>query len=118
MKIFTCGACGQVLFFDNVRCEKCGRTLAYLPGRGIVAGDETRLCQNYTEHAACSWGVEKPGEAFCLACRFNDVIPDLSDPAALAAWRRVESAKRRLFYTLVELGLPLERKQDAQDRGL
>jgi hypothetical protein len=30
MKIFQCQACGQVLHFENTRCESCGRTLGYL----------------------------------------------------------------------------------------
>ena len=31
MKLFKCQACGQVLLFENTRCEKCARQLGYLP---------------------------------------------------------------------------------------
>src|SRR6476646_3642569 len=40
MKIFTCKKCNHVLFFENVRCTRCGATLAYLPDRGIITALE------------------------------------------------------------------------------
>ena len=33
MKLFSCQGCGQLLYFENVRCENCGRALGYLPDR-------------------------------------------------------------------------------------
>jgi hypothetical protein len=77
-----------------------------------------RLCANYTEHGVCNWAVpsEDP-EPLCLACRLNDVIPNLSDPLAKTAWQRMEIAKRRLLYTAMGLGLPVESKVESQ-RGL
>ncbi|MEO3430337.1 zinc-ribbon domain-containing protein [Pelagibius sp. CAU 1746] len=30
MKVFECQDCGQLLFFENTRCEHCGRLLGYL----------------------------------------------------------------------------------------
>jgi len=30
MKLFSCQACGQLLYFENVRCENCGHALGYL----------------------------------------------------------------------------------------
>ena len=30
MKLFSCQGCGQLLYFENVRCENCGRALGYL----------------------------------------------------------------------------------------
>jgi hypothetical protein len=137
MKLFTCAACQQVLFFENVNCTRCGHILAFLPDRGILSamegaagsseltalspsakGARYRLCTNYTEHAACNWAIPAGDrDAFCRACAYNDIIPNLSDPQAKDAWRRVERAKRRLFHTLIELGLPLERKATSP-RGL
>ena len=29
MKLFKCQACGQVLYFENTRCERCSRQLGY-----------------------------------------------------------------------------------------
>ena len=123
MKIFAC-VCEQVLFFESVTCTRCGRVLAFLPDRGVVAPLETedaryRPCRNYDEHAVCNWAVPE-GEAgeYCRACRLNQTIPNLADPAAKAAWQRLEIAKRRLIFTLLELGLPVEGKAEDPERGL
>jgi hypothetical protein len=31
VKLFKCQSCGQVLYFENVRCESCEHQLGYLP---------------------------------------------------------------------------------------
>jgi len=140
MKIFTCSACKNVVFFENSQCTRCGHGLAYLPDRGVLSamepaldgasgvqlaldpaaeGARYRLCKNYTDHAVCNWAVpEDEGHEYCLACRLNETIPDSSDPTAHASWHGMEIAKRRLVYTLLELGLPVEPKQADQQRGL
>jgi hypothetical protein len=41
MKVFTCSACGQAVFFDNVRCTNCGRGLAFLPDLGVMSAIES-----------------------------------------------------------------------------
>jgi hypothetical protein len=41
MKLFECQHCGQALYFENTRCESCGRNLGYLPAaETITALDE------------------------------------------------------------------------------
>src|SRR3954453_20910768 len=112
MRLFKC-VCGQVVFFENVRCTQCDRSLAYLPDtRRLSAiepaeqGDATvfkavgssaqgqryRLCANSTAHEACNWAVPEDDAAeLCESCRLNDVIPDLSKPGNLAAWKKLES---------------------------
>ncbi len=30
MKLFECQKCGQLLHFENTRCERCGRTRGYV----------------------------------------------------------------------------------------
>ena len=40
MKLFACQACGQLLYFENIRCENCGRTLGYLPDLGTLSSLE------------------------------------------------------------------------------
>jgi len=140
MNIFTCSACKHLLFFENSQCTRCGHTLAYLPDAGVLSAMEQavdgpadtyvaldtaakgvryRLCKNYTQYAVCNWAVpEHDSQEYCLACRLNATIPDLSDPAALSSWQGLEIAKRRLVYTLIELGLPIEGKQEDQQQGL
>jgi hypothetical protein len=147
VKLFACTKCRQLVFFENTRCLRCGQALAYLPDREAVSGIDPaggaagaapgsappdqlwrahaadgatyRLCRNWTDHAVCNWAVpaEDPHE-LCRACRLNDVIPDLSDPAALLAWSRLESAKRRLVYSLLQLGLPVDPKPESKEGGL
>ena len=137
MKLFDCQVCGQTLHFENTRCEGCGSRLGYVPedrdlhaivpvGAGLtqawqVAGDAARtfaLCAN-ARHDACNW-LLAPGEGdgLCLACRHNNTIPNLSKPGNLDLWRLMEAAKHRLFYTLVELGLPIVSREEDPERGL
>ena len=36
MKLFQCQNCGQQLYFENTRCERCGLALGYLPERETI----------------------------------------------------------------------------------
>ena len=31
MKLFSCPACGQAVYFENVTCVRCGRATGYDP---------------------------------------------------------------------------------------
>lgn len=134
MRTFRC-ACGARLFFENHNCLTCGHELGFLPGALAVAaitasGDGTfraaaddaapvRKCANYVEHAVCNWMVDAADpQPLCLACRLNNVIPDLGDPRRRAQWAMVENAKRRLVYSLLRLGLPVVPKTADPARGL
>ena len=143
MKNFTCSECQQLLFFENVTCTRCARMLAYLPDCVVVSalapvdanttderpllralspkaeGKRYRLCRNYMDHGACNWALaEDDAEHFCLACRLNVVIPDLSDLAAKEAWKHLERSKRRLVYTLIALRLPIVPRTVNAETGL
>ncbi len=141
MKLFACQRCHQILFFESVVCTRCGATLAYLEDRRLVAAVEPagegvwkllqpaatpgagattyRLCKNSSDYEVCNWAIPAAAESpYCLPCRLNHVIPDLSDPAAKAAWHRLEIAKRRVVATLLDLGLPVEPRDDAHPHGL
>jgi len=127
MKLFQCQNCGQPLYFENTRCERCGLSLGYLPAREAMtalkphagAGDPQlwraladaalyRLCAN-AAYDVCNWLVPAAAaDSYCAACRHNRVIPDLSLPENLSRWRALEVAKHRLFYTLFQLRLPAE----------
>ena len=77
-----------------------------------------RRCRN-AAFDACNWMVRADSdEQFCVACRPNRTIPDLSDPENLRRWRRLEGAKHRLFYTLMRLGLPVVPYQEDPKTGL
>ncbi|WP_237050712.1 putative zinc-binding metallopeptidase [Microvirga ossetica] len=134
MKLFKCQACGQLLHFENHACERCGHRLGYLPDTVTVSvlepdsdttwralaqpGSAHRFCAN-AEFDSSNWLVPATaGEAYCTACRHNGVIPNASDPANLAAWRVMEQAKYRLFYTLLQLRLPLKTRAEDPEHGL
>jgi hypothetical protein len=141
MRIFQCQHCGQVLYFENQKCEKCSYTLGYLPEAGVLsalepslepgiqpgvarwralasAGSLYRFCAN-AELSGCNWLVpEASPETFCAACRHNRTIPDLTVEENGRLWRKLESAKRRMFYTLIRLRLPLPNRQDDPEKGL
>jgi hypothetical protein len=143
MKLFSCTGCGQTLFFDNSVCTRCGRALAFLPDvlelsaldpapggeAGVYValvpaanGRRYRSCKNAVDHAVCTWAVpaelDAQAEPFCASCRLNVEIPDPSDASALAAWTKLEAAKRRVLYSLMQLGLPLETRLERPDGGL
>lgn len=124
MKLFECQNCGQPLYFENTKCESCGARLGYLPKEQTVtalrpAGDSLwhalarrharyRFCAN-AAHDVCNWLIAAhEREQFCVACRHNRTIPDLSQPENLRRWRLIEVAKHRLFYTLIKLRLPFD----------
>jgi hypothetical protein len=130
MKLFECQNCRQPLYFENTRCESCGRDLGYLPSHETMTAIEPsgdvwkafaeprgryRYCANAV-HQVCNWlvPVDDP-EQYCAACRHNRTIPDLSQPQNQARWRKIEVAKHRLFYTLLRLGLPLATKAEDAD---
>jgi hypothetical protein len=133
MKLFKCQACGQAIYFENRFCGNCGHALGYLPVFGLMTavepdGDnwvaltpkrpQLRYCANVVPDA-CNWlmPANQP-EEFCLACRHNRTIPDISDPVNLERWRKMEFAKHRLFYTLIALRLPLKNLQEDPEHGL
>ena len=113
MNVFHCAHCQQLLFFENVQCVRCGHPLAYLPDLKVVgslepaggdlwhsplpqaAGRVYRLCANYHRENVCNWAVLADEEhTHCVSCRLNRMIPDLSKDANLAAWFKLEQAKR------------------------
>lgn len=40
MRLFTCDVCGQLLYFENTRCERCLHRLGYLPDVGQLSALE------------------------------------------------------------------------------
>jgi hypothetical protein len=139
MKLFRCQVCAQVLYFENIRCERCGHTLGYLPDIGQLSALEPRggndlggawqalaapsrrrlFCAN-AAYDACNWMVpEQPGgEVFCASCRHNRTVPDLGVAANLPPWRRLQAAQRRLLYSLLRLELPLATRAEDPAHGL
>ncbi len=131
MKNFSCSSCNARVYFPNDTCLSCGHRLGFDADaltmmaleptasdtalyrkigikNGKNAATEVRFCDN-AEHAACNWLV--PGNepvTLCKACACNRTIPNLAEAGRLDAWREVEQAKKRLAYSLLRFGLPLD----------
>jgi hypothetical protein len=135
MKLFKCQNCGQAVYFENRFCGNCSHALGFLPGALVMAALEpaaqenmftaltprrptVRYCANIA-HDACNWLIPENNDGdFCVACRHNRTIPDISIEQNLLHWRKMEVAKHRLFYTLISLRLPLENINDNPEHGL
>ncbi len=133
MKLFKCQSCGQAVYFENRFCGACGHALGFSPTAGTMAALaaeanyfvtvtarplQVRYCANAV-HDACNWLIPADSkDNFCAACRHNRTIPDISLGQNLEHWRKMEIAKHRLFYTLLELRLPLKNINDDPTHGL
>ena len=135
MKLFECPACGNVVYFENHACARCARGLGYdssintmlalnaanafgPPEKTHDARRGLRLCAN-ADHGACNWILrESEGGDLCAACRHNEIVPNVSDPAHAALWAKVELAKHRLFYGLIRWKLPLLTRLQDPEHGL
>jgi len=136
MKTFRC-TCGNTLYFENTVCVQCGRKLGFLPdelvlsafepdrrGRFVALAPEARghhyrKCRNYADQDACNWMVpEDDVNPFCVACRLNQVIPNLDKLGNRERWLRVEKRKRRLIYDLRRHRLPLVGRDLEPQTGL
>jgi hypothetical protein len=123
MRAFYCDRCGSLVFFENYQCLKCESRLGFAPDAFDLltldpVGDSWRTvarsgpnafyrrCANDLKHAACNWLIPSndPHE-LCVSCRCNDVIPDLAVPGNLQSWGKIEAAKRRIIYNLIEIHL-------------
>lgn len=129
MKAFSCSQCGSSVYFENSVCLSCKAELGFdarsltvkalapdADGMFRLVGDKRRVrrCAN-AKLAACNWLIDHGGGGpLCRACVLNRAIPDLSDPAASAAWRAIESAKKRLVYSLLRFKLPTDGSPPSQ----
>ena len=137
MKTFHCDKCGQLVFFENVRCENCGSVLGYVPEYlaiyafeelegGVLrspnphlAGRTFKKCINYSREDVCNWMLEADAESdLCASCQLTRTIPTLSSEKNRLYWKRLEAAKRRLLYSLWALHLQPTPKLNDPDAGL
>ena len=121
MKRFYC-ECGSQVFFENNNCLNCNARLGFDPlsmemralhetsdGVFRVDGEDGyRFCENGQHFDVCNW-LRPPGDShpLCLACQFNRTVPNQELPRNRVRWRALEVGKKRLFFTLMQLGLPL-----------
>ena len=132
MKRFFCD-CGSPLYFENDFCINCRSALGYDPERATMvtladwgggefrdlSGRRFRYCANGEDFGVCNWlrPADSAG-ALCFACQFNRTVPNQSRQENQRRWRVLERAKKRLFYTLLQLDLPLLNGWAEPRRGL
>ncbi len=133
MKNFACSNCGNKVYFENIRCVRCGYALGFASwSRSIVAIESAapdtglfrgvncghngflRYCAN-ASYGVCNWLTAYGGaNALCEACDLNRTIPNLTEHGSLPAWRELERAKKRLVYSLLRFGLPFDASASAK----
>lgn len=138
MKTFHC-VCGQRVFFENTRCNQCGRALGFDPQRLQMLSFELdggsmwrptpvessgassdpsfnpayKPCDNYLSYGVCNWILPaESSDKFCLACSLNQIIPAITEPEKRLWWAKMELEKRRLLTTLLRLNLKIVPKRD------
>jgi hypothetical protein len=133
MRLFECQHCRNAVHFDNTACMVCGHVLGFVPDalrlatleqsgdgawRSIPDGYDYHFCDNAT-YGACNWLLPaEHGHGLCVACRHNSTVPDLSIADNLDHWRKLELAKRHLFYSLLRWRLPLPTMAEDPEAGL
>lgn len=138
--------CGQVVFFENSVCLRCGSALAFHPEQGRIvsllpaelegrwvlhkdfASDKPSIntwqrCANLDSAIQCNWLVSPSQDIhevgdLCLACALNVATPDMAQSGNADYWRLCEIAKRRLIAQLLMLGLPVRTRQQEPVTGL
>jgi len=137
MKTFHCNHCNQLVFFENFRCERCKSMLGFVPELAAIVSFEDagnglwrslhpehgeslfKPCHNYAVEKVCNWMVPADStDPLCHACRLTRMIPNLRAPNRRYYWFRLEAAKRRLLYTLAELGLRVDSRLENPKTGL
>ncbi|MBW8898148.1 MAG: putative zinc-binding peptidase [Massilia sp.] len=137
MKTFHCDKCSQQVFFENTLCFSCGSTLGFQPAlrtinsfeptdkglwrslNSIDAGKLYKQCSNYFQHNVCNWMLpaDDPHD-LCESCQLTIIIPMLSTEKNHILWSRLETAKRRLLFSLATLHLTPASKEAEPETGL
>jgi hypothetical protein len=134
MKRFHCG-CGQEIFFENTHCEACGSQLGFdsdtctlisvksdrngWKASNVEDSRRFHFCSHREHIVGCNWLIPPEREnAQCISCASTRTIPKLNKSANWRRWRTLESAKRRMLYSLLKAGLPLRTLHEGEKNGL
>lgn len=116
MKRYFC-SCGSEIFFENTFCNVCKGVLGFIPEQQrmvkLKKESDYRLCQQRSK-LDCNWLVKKEDKnPQCISCRLTRTIPNLSINNNLQRWIKLEATKRRAFYMLLRLQLPIPERNAA-----
>lgn len=107
MRRFVCPRCDNEVYFDSLACVNCDTGLILDPTaeRFLALGGESAAPCSNREETGCNW-VAMDGLDRCIACAHNRTIPDLSNDANRTSFRRIDLARRQLFYAILKWRLP------------
>lgn len=128
MKNFRCDNCSSQVYFENIKCLTCGSILGIIPESYEVHsvkadlsgtlkggnGKSYRFCKNSIEHDCCNQLVlvEDPSD-YCWSCQFTEMVPNLTFEVNRELWVEMEMTKRRLLFSLFQLGIqPVPKSKD------
>lgn len=113
--VLTPGAFNSAYFEHAWLAQQMGVEL--VEGRDLVV--YAWVPEIIAEQDGCNWmiPVDDP-TPFCLACRLNQVIPNLDKPGNRELWLRIEKRKRRPVYDLRPHRLPVVPRSVDPDNGL
>jgi hypothetical protein len=115
MQAFTCPDCRHLVVFENLTCLNSGTELGFdWEAREMGALRDGRACANRAL-IGCN-GLAGVG-GLCPSCALTRTRPGDGDEDGLERFAKAESAKRRLIFELLELGLPVVGFRE-QDGGL
>lgn len=132
MRKYYC-QCGNQVFFESSHCVACDSQLGFEPeslsmltltnvdGYLLRSADQREFhrCDNGLAYDVCNWLRPATSEhTLCFACQFNRTVPNQSLPENQQRWKRLEEGKKRLFFTLLQLGLPLVDGWSDPEKGL
>ena len=133
MRLFRCDNCHNPIHFDNRTCLNCGFRLGFAaealdmcavtPQDDLFARvDRPDLTYRFCANAAwdiCNWLVPADSrETFCVACRYNGLVPNPETPDGLRRWRAINEAQRHLFYAFLRWNLPRPGREEDPEGGL
>ncbi|MGD0198947.1 MAG: putative zinc-binding metallopeptidase [Solirubrobacteraceae bacterium] len=105
MRAFTCPECRHLVVFESLECLFSDTTLAFdWRTREIVSLGAGVACANRAL-SSCN-GLAGPS-GYCRSCALTRTRPADGDQDGLRWFIEAESAKRRLLFELLELGLPV-----------
>lgn len=121
MKRYYC-RCGNEIFFDNTFCNVCGGALGFIAEQQAMIRLERQNGYRPCQHRAdldCNWLVGS-GDANpqCRACRLTRTIPNLDINNNRQRWAKLEATKRRAFYMLLRLQLPIPDRHNGSQKAL
>ncbi len=135
MRLFRCDNCGNPIHFENRSCLNCGSRLGFAPdalsmhavkacddgvrwSRVDNPGYKYRFCPN-AAWDVCNWLIpDHETEEYCIACRYNRLVPDPGTTDGLRRWRIIADAQRHLFYSFLRWDLPRPTRKEDPEGGL